>query len=174
MNATGPALTRPRICLIAAVARNGVIGDGDRLVWRLPEDLQHLRRTTMGAPVLMGRRTWDSLPTKFRPLPGRRNLVLTRQPGWSAEGAEVVSTLDEAIAHVQGVPRLFVLGGAQVYALAMARADELLLTEIDRDFAGDTRFPPRPAEFVEVAREAHHAAPPNQFDFSFVSYQRIP
>ena len=161
------------VTLIAAVARNGVIGHGNDLVWRLPEDQKHFRAVTMGAPVIMGRATWDSLPERFRPLPGRRNLVLTRQAGWRADGAEVVATLDEALARTADAPRVFVIGGAQVYALALPRADELLLTEIERDFDGDSRFPDWPrAQFVEVARERHHAAPPNDFGFSFVTYRR--
>jgi dihydrofolate reductase len=161
------------VSLIAAVAANGVIGRGNELAFRFPEDQRYFRTTTQGAPVIMGRATWDSLPARFRPLPGRRNLVLTRQPGWQAEGAEVAATLDEALARVQGVPRAFVIGGAQVYALALPVADELLLTEIERDFDGDTHFPAWPREqFDEVARERHHAAAPNDFDFSFVTYRR--
>jgi dihydrofolate reductase len=161
------------VTLIAAVARNGVIGHGNDLVWRLPEDQRHFRAVTLGAPVIMGRATWDSLPERVRPLPGRRNLVLTRQAGWQAPGAEAVATLDEALARVADVPRAFVIGGAQVYALALPRADELLLTEIERDFDGDCRFPDWPhAQFEEVARERHQATAPNDFDFSFVTYRR--
>jgi dihydrofolate reductase len=161
------------VTLIAAVARNGVIGHGNDLVWRLPEDQKHFRAVTMGAPVIMGRATWDSLPERFRPLPGRRNLVLTRQRGWQAAGAEAVATLDEALARTAQAPRVFVIGGAQVYALALARADELVLTEIERDFDGDSRFPDWPRDqFDEVARERHHALPPNHFAYSFVTYRR--
>lgn len=161
------------VTLIAAVARNGVIGHGKDLVWHLPEDQRHFRAVTMGAPVIMGRATWDSLPERFRPLPGRRNLVLTRQPGWQAPGAEVVATLDEALTRTADAPRVFVIGGAQVYALALPRADELLLTEIERDFGGDTRFPDWPRDqFDEVTRERHQAQPPNEFAYSFVSYRR--
>lgn len=161
------------VTLIAAVARNGVIGHGNDLVWRLPEDQKHFRAVTMGAPVIMGRATWDSLPARFRPLPGRRNLVLTRQAGWHGDGAEVVATLDEALARTADAPRVFVIGGAQVYALALPRADELLLTEIERDFDGDCRFPDWPRDqFDEVARDRHRAAPPNDFAYSFVTYRR--
>lgn len=161
------------VSLIAIVAANGVIGRGNDLVWRLPEDQRYFRTVTQGAPVIMGRSTWDSLPVRFRPLPGRRNIVLTRQPGWQAEGAEVVGTLDDALARVQGAPKAFIIGGAQVYALALPRVDELLLTEIERDADGDTHFPAWPREqFDEVTRERHHAAPPNDFDFSFVTYRR--
>jgi dihydrofolate reductase len=166
-------VSRPLVSLVAAVAANGVIGRDGQLPWRLPEDLKFFRSTTMGAPVLMGRHTWDALPPRFRPLPGRRNLVLTRQSGWQAEGAEVVRDLADALARTQGAGRLFVIGGAQVYAHTLPRADELVLTEIDRAFDGDTHFPPWPrAAFAEVARERHHAAPPNDFDFDFVTYRR--
>lgn len=162
-----------KLALIAAVARNGVIGRGNALLWRLPEDLRHFRRTTLGCPVIMGRRTWDSLPPAFRPLPGRRNLVVTRDAGWRAEGAEAAPSLDAALARVADAPRAFVTGGAELYALALPHADELLLTEIERDFDGDVRFPDWDrAAFVETARERHHAGPPNDFDYAFVTYAR--
>jgi dihydrofolate reductase len=165
------------LSLSAAVARNGTIGHAGDLLWRLPEDLQYFRRTTMGHPVVMGRRTWDSIPPRFRPLPGRTNLVVTRQAGWQAEGALVAHSLDEALERARSAPggeRVFVVGGGELYALALPRADELLLTEIDRDFAGDARFPEWPrADFEELAREAHRAAPPNDFDFAFVAYRRV-
>lgn len=131
----------PRIVLIAAVAANGVIGRDNELPWRLPEDLQFFRRTTIGHPVLMGRRNWDSLPPKFRPLPGRRNLVLTRNEAWHADGAERCASLDDALRAVQGTDTLYVIGGAEVYRLALPRADALILTELDRAIAGDVRFP---------------------------------
>ncbi len=164
---------RPKLVLIAAVARNGAIGDGERMPWHLPEDLKFFRDQTQGSPVLMGRKTWDSLPPRFRPLPGRRNLVLTRQAGWRAEGAEVVASIEEALKTPSPTGKLFVIGGAQVYAAALPLADELMLTEIEQDFAASVHFPPWPREaFVEVRRERHHAAPPNDFDFSFVTYRR--
>ena len=161
------------LSLIAAVARNGVIGRGNDLAWRLPEDQQHFRRVTMGAPVIMGRSTWDSLPARFRPLPGRRNIVLTRRPGWHADGAEVAHDLNQALALVADAERAFVIGGAEVYAQALPRADELVLTEIERDFDGDVRFPDWPRDaFVETGRQRHQAAAPNDFAFSFVTYRR--
>ena len=132
---------RPRVVLIAAVARNGAIGKGNALVWRNAEDLAHLRRATLGAPVLMGRRTWDSLPERFRPLPGRRNLVLTRQAGWQSPGAEAVASFAAALALAAAEARLSVIGGAEVYRLALPCADELLLTELDAELDGDTFFP---------------------------------
>jgi dihydrofolate reductase len=163
-----------RLALIAAVARNGVIGHDNRLLWRLPEDLRYLRRVTLGHAVIMGRRTWDSLPERFRPLPGRRNIVVTRQPAWAAPGAEVCHSPAAALALVADNPQAFVIGGADLYAATLPLADELLLTEIEHDFSGDTRFPPfDPKLFAEVARERHHAAPPNDFDYSFVTYHKI-
>jgi len=160
------------LSLIAAVARNGTIGHAGDLLWRLPEDMQFFRRTTMGHAVVMGRRTWDSIPPKFRPLPGRTNVVLTRQAGWQAEGALVARSIDEALALAASDPT-YVIGGAELYASTLPLADELLLTEIERDFEGDARFPAWPrADFIEVAREAHRAAPPNDFDFAFVTYRR--
>jgi len=161
------------IVLIAAVARNGVIGDRNQLLWRLPEDQQFFRRTTMGHPVIMGRRTWDSLPARFRPLPGRRNIVVTRDAQWAADGAEAASSPAAALARVQDDERAFVIGGGGLYAAALPWADELLLTEIERDFDGEIRFPAVDHElFSEVSRERHQAAPPNDFDFSFVTYRR--
>lgn len=165
-------MAAPRITVVAAVARNGVIGKDNRLVWHLPEDMKHFRQLTMGAPVIMGRKTWDSLPERFRPLPGRRNIVLSRQPGWQAAGAELAPSLDAALASAAGAPQVFVIGGGQAYVEAMAIADQLVITEIDQDFEGDTHFPPRPAAFAEASRETHLAAAPNNFEFSFVTYQR--
>lgn len=167
-------MTRPVVALIAAVARNGVIGDGSGLLWHIPEDMQFFRRTTAGSPVIMGRKTWDSLPPRFRPLPGRRNIVVTRQPAWQAPGAEHAPSIEAAVARTADCGRVFVIGGAEVYAAALPLADELLLTRIDRDFAGDTRFPSIPGSFVEVGRETVHAAPPNGFDIAFVTLRRTP
>jgi len=169
-----------KVALIAAVARNGVIGHADDLVWKLPEDMAYFRRTTMGNPVIMGRKTWESIPPRFRPLAGRTNIVVTRQPDWRADGAIVAHGFEQALelalesasANPHGL-RAFVIGGAELYALALAHADELLLTEIDRDFDGQARFPAwEHHHFVETARERHHAAPPNDFDFAFVTYRR--
>lgn len=162
-----------KLTLVAAVARNGVIGRDNAMPWRLPEDLKHFRSVTMGAPVLMGRRTWDSLPTALKPLPGRRNLVITHNSHWAAEGAEAAPSLEEALRYLADVPVVYVVGGAQVYTQALKHADELILTEIDCDYEGDTYFPTFDRNrFKEVARETHRAAPPNDFSFSFVTYQR--
>jgi dihydrofolate reductase len=161
------------LSLIAAVARNGAIGQGNDLLWQNPLDQKHFRQTTMGCPVIMGRRTWDSLPARFRPLPGRRNIVVTRNPDWRDEGAEVAHSLDEALALLSGVPKAFVIGGGELYAQAVARVDEMVLTEIDADFEADTFFPDWDrAAFTETSRDAHLAAAPGDIGFAFVTYKR--
>lgn len=161
------------LTIIAAVARNGCIGRGNGLPFRLPEDQQHFRRITIGCPVIMGRKTWDSLPARFRPLPGRRNIVVTRNPGWSAAGADAAHSLQAALALVGDEPKAFVIGGAELYGQALPLADELVLTEIDRDFDGDAFFPAwDAAHFEPVSREAHRAAPPNDFGYAFATYRR--
>ena len=163
-------MNRPTLSLIAAVARNGAIGKGNALLWHEPEDQKHFRRVTLGCPVIMGRKTWDSLPARFRPLPGRRNLVITRDPGWRADGAEAVASLDAALALLSGAPKAFVIGGAEIYALALPRADELILTEIDADLAGDTFFPSWDRQrFAVAAREPHIGA--HGVGYSFVTYK---
>ena len=163
------------LCLIAAVARNGVIGHNNQMLWRLPEDQRFLREQTRGCPVIMGRKTWDSLPDRFRPLPDRHNIVVTRHADWSAAGATVVHGLAEAIAAAGSAPRTWVLGGADLYAAALPLADRLVLTEIDADYVGETRFPPwSRQEFKQSSRQCQHAAAPNDFDFCFVTYQRQP
>ena len=153
-----------KIALIAAVARNGVIGHGNDLLWKLPEDMAFFKRTTLGNPVIMGRKTWDSLPARFRPLPGRRNVVVTRNTAWQAEGADAVRSLDAALALLAGTPKAFVIGGAELYALALPRAAELVLTEIDAELDGDIFFPRWDrARFIETARD-------DRPGFSFVTY----
>jgi dihydrofolate reductase len=155
-----------RLILVAAVARNGVIGKNGGIPWQLPADLQHFKRLTLGHPILMGRRTWESLG---RPLPGRRNIVITRQQNWRAEGAEHAESLPAALQRVAGDELAFVIGGAQLYAQALPLADGLELTEIDHDFDGDTRFPDWDrSRFVEIARQTHTA--PQGWDYHFVSY----
>jgi dihydrofolate reductase len=159
------------LVLIAAVARNGVIGSGNDLPWRLPEDLRFVRDTTMGHPVIMGRRTWESLPERVRPLPGRRNIVLSRDAGFAAPGAEVAVSLDEALARIGSAERAFVLGGTQPFTQALPRADVLLLTELDRDFEGDAHFPPWPRDaFAETARTQHDSG--QGFGYQRVTYRR--
>jgi dihydrofolate reductase len=161
----------PTLVLIAAVARQGAIGRANQLLWTDPADLRHFRQVTLGCPVIMGRRTWESLPARLRPLPGRRNLVVTRQPGYAAAGAETAGGLDEALARLAGAARVFVIGGGELYAQALPRADELVLTEIDADLDGDTFFPAWDRRaFVESSREPHRAA--DGTAFAFVHYRR--
>lgn len=159
------------LTLVVAKARNGTIGRGNTLPWRLPEDLAHFKRTTMGAPVIMGRKTWDSIG---RPLPGRRNIVVSRNPDLRIEGAEVATSLEDAQRLCVGVDQIFLIGGAQLYAEAMPSADRLVVTEIDADVEGDAFFPPIDrAQWLETARETHHSAA-NGFDYAFVTYDRPP
>jgi dihydrofolate reductase len=160
-----------RVALVAAVARNGVIGRDNTVPWRIPEDMEHFRAVTMGHPVVMGRRTWGSLPDRFRPLPGRRNVVVTRNPDWSAEGAERAGSIDEALRLLKDEPRVSVIGGGEVYAAALPLADELLLTEIDSEVEGDTYFPRFDrSEVAEESRESHVSS--NGLPFAFVTYIR--
>ncbi|MFC7459463.1 dihydrofolate reductase [Hydrogenophaga defluvii] len=142
-----------RLNLIYARAANGVIGKNNQLPWHLPEDLAHFKRHTSGCPVLMGRKTWDSLPPRFRPLPGRRNLVLTRQSDWQAEGAERCDSLDQALTRCADAPEVWVIGGAQLYALALPHAQRVVVTEIAQDFEGDALAPTLGPEWMETARE---------------------
>ena len=158
----------PRIYLVAAVAANGIIGANGRLPWRLPEDLKHFKRLTLGHAVIMGRRTWESLPG---PLPGRENIVVTGTPGYEAIGAAVASSLGAAIALCAGEKFAFVIGGTRLFAEAMPIANGLVMTEIHRGYEGDTWFPPWDrAQWRETQREAHTAADGTKFDF--VLYER--
>ena len=160
-----------RISIVAAIARGGVIGRDNAIPWRVPEDARHFRALTMGHPVVMGRRTWDSLPSPYRPLPGRRNVVLSRDPDWRAVGAERAGSLDDALRLLEGAPRVFVIGGADVYAAALPIAHDLLLTEIDADVDGDTVFPPfDAAAFEETSREL--LVSEAGVSLSFVTYTR--
>ena len=178
-----------RLALIAAVARNGVIGHTNGLVWHEAADQRWFRQQTTGCPVIMGRKTWDSLPARFRPLPGRANIVVTRQPNWQAEGAGVAHDLNAALAAARTAAgrgatgasaaepsapsRIFVIGGGQLFAEALPLADELVLTEIDADLVGDIRFPAWDrAAFTETGREPHTSAGSPPCDFAFVTYQR--
>ncbi|WP_432509434.1 dihydrofolate reductase [Kineococcus auxinigenes] len=141
------------IGMVWAQSPDGVIGDGGRLPWRVPEDLAHFKRLTAGAAVLMGRATWDSLPPRFRPLPGRRNVVLTRDRSWSAEGAEAAHDLDTALDDALDAGDVWVVGGGQVYRAALARADVLVVTDVDVRVAGDTTAPEVGDGWVLTAQE---------------------
>ena len=162
-------MTRPTVSLIAAVARNGAIGKDNALLLRLPEDLAHFKRTTRGAPIVMGRRTWESIG---RALPGRRNIVVTRNPAFVAPGAECAPSLDAALERLDGTPKVWVIGGAALYAAALPLADELVLTEIDADLEGHVHFPAWDrAAFRETSRASHRG--PDALGYSFVRYQRV-
>ena len=158
------------IILIAAVAKNGVIGRNNALPWHLPEDMKHFKALTTGHPVIMGRKTWESLPPKFRPLPQRSNIVVTRNAGYVAEGARVVTSMDAAREFGAGEPA-YVIGGAELYALALPLAQRLELTEIDADFSGDAFFPAfNRAEWHETQRAAGVSA--DGLRYRFTTYER--
>jgi dihydrofolate reductase len=145
--------------LIYARAANGVIGLEGRLPWHLPEDLAHFKALTMGMPVIMGRKTWYSLPERFRPLPGRLNLVITRQADWRAPGAQACASLRDAVAHCPpGTADAWIIGGAEIFTLAAPHARSAAITEIGRDFAGDALAPALGPAWHEVARECHQSA----------------
>jgi dihydrofolate reductase len=160
-----------KIALVAAVARGGVIGREGGLPWRLPEDIAHSRSATIGSPVVMGRRTWESLPAGFRPLPQRRNIVVTRNASWHEEGAERAASLEQALELLAGEQRVSVVGGGELFSAALPLADELLLTEIDLEVEGDTFFPEFDrAAFTETSREQHVSI--NGTRYAFVTYYR--
>ena len=156
----------PEIVIIAAVAKNRVIGKDNRLLWHLPEDMAHFRALTAGHTVIMGRKTWESLPERFRPLPGRRNIVITRQPAYAAPGAELAGSLEKALELASTAAVAFVIGGEQIYRQAMAVADRLEITEVGLEPEGDAWFPEVAAvDWEEVARTAGTG-------FAFVTFVR--
>jgi len=160
------------VSLVAAVAKGGVIGREGTVPWHLPEDMAFFRELTTGHPVVMGRRTWDSLPDRFRPLPGRRNIVVTRNTSWETDGAERAGSVEEALRLAgDDEPVVYVIGGAEIYRAALPHADELVLTEVDLDVTGDAFFPEWPREeFVEVAREPRVAVDGTRL--AFVTHRR--
>lgn len=152
-----------KVYLVAAVAANGVIGRHGKLPWHLPEDLRYFKRLTLGHPVIMGRRTWESVG---RPLPDRENIVVTRTAGYEAPGAAVASSLEAALAFCAGEPLVFVIGGERLFAEALPLAAGLVLTEIHRDYDGDTWFPAYDRNrWRETQREPHTASDGTKFDF---------
>ena len=159
-----------KLHLIYARARNGTIGKDGQMPWHLPEDLAHFKRVTLGQPVIMGRKTWDSLPPKFRPLPGRLNIVITRQSDWQAEGALRASSIEDAMRLCGDVTDAWIMGGAEIYRQAEPLASTAVVTEIDRDYEGDVFAPTLSPAWHEVQRESHVAA--NGLAFSFVTYQQ--
>ena len=159
------------IHLIYARAANGVIGLNNTMPWHLPEDLAHFKQLTSGSPVIMGRKTWDSLPERFRPLPGRTNIVVTRNPDWQADGVLCAGSLEKAL-HIgaQHGDNVWVMGGAQIYAQALPLADTVEVTIINKDFAGDAYAPVLGPEWNEIAREDYVSV--KGLPFSFVRYER--
>lgn len=157
-----------RVVLVAAVAANGIIGASGRLPWHIPEELKHFKKLTLGHPVIMGRRTWESLKG---PLPQRENIVVTRTPGYEAPGAAVAASLEAALALCAGEPVAFVIGGTQLFKESLPIAAGMVLTEIRRDYEGDTWFPAWDrSQWKETQREAHTAGDGTRFDF--VRYER--
>lgn len=172
-----PLASSPSIRLIYAQAANGVIGHNNRLPWHLPEDMAHFKACTAGCCVIMGRKTWDSLPEAFRPLPGRTNMVVTRQPDWQAPGAHPAASVQEAIdqaialtAHQPPPRAIWVIGGAQIYAAALALADWVEVTHIDQTFIGDAFAPVLGPEWDVAAKTEHISS--KGLPFAFVSYRR--
>jgi dihydrofolate reductase len=176
MSVGGPDVAGPRIGLIWAEAHGGVIGAAGGMPWHVPEDLAHFKRTTEGEPVVMGRRTWDSLPPRFRPLPGRANIVVTRQSDWSGDGAVRAGSVDEALALAasDADELVWVIGGAELFARTIAAADLLVITELDLAVDGDTHAPSRTPDWRVVV-----ADPPTGWHTSssgiryrFLTYER--
>jgi dihydrofolate reductase len=168
---------KPRIVLVAAVAENGVIGRDGGMPWRLPGDLKHFKRTTLGKPVVMGRRTFDSIGRK--PLPGRPNIVLTRDKSFRADGVAVAATLDDALqiaereAETSNAEEIAIIGGSTLYEETLPRANRLYLTEVHTSLDGDVRFPEIDrAAWREVSRDGPRREPGEPFDYSFVTLDR--
>jgi dihydrofolate reductase len=161
-----------RINLIFARGGNGVIGKDNALPWHLPEDMAHFKKQTAGAPVIMGRKTWDSLPPRFRPLPGRTNIVLTRQENWHAEGATKAASVSDAIGKCEALnaPEAWVIGGEQIFWESMSRATRAIVTEIHESFDGDAFAPQFDERWRETTRESHVSV--NGLSFSFVTLER--
>ncbi len=156
--------------LIYARSRNHVIGKNGDLPWHLPEDLAHFKRTTLGQAVVMGRITWESIPEKFRPLPGRKNVVVSRQADYPATGASVVPSLQAALAMFPPDEVVWLIGGAQLYAQALPLASQLVVTEIDADFEGDAFAPILGSEWHEAERSQHISA--QGLAYSLVTLER--
>lgn len=162
--------TRPNLSIIAAMAENRVIGRDNALPWRLPADLAHFKRLTMGKPIVMGRRTWASLPGL---LPHRTHIVITRDMTYSASGAEVAHSLDEALAIAGDVDEVMIIGGADLYRQTLPIAARLYLTLVHQCFEGDAYFPAfDPGPWIEVSREAHPPDEKNAVSYTFITYER--
>lgn len=163
-------MTSPSISLVVAMARNRVIGRNNALPWRLSEDLRRFKATTLGKPILMGRKTFESIG---KPLPGRRNIVLTRDPAWRAEGVDVVRSVEEALRKAGDAPELAVIGGAEVYRLVLPLAQRIYLTRVEADVSGDTSFPEIDfAQWREQQTGTQPADERNQYPATFLTLDR--
>lgn len=160
-----------KICMIAAMANNRIIGLNNAMPWHMPADLQHFKRVTMGYPVIMGRKTFESIG---RPLPGRRNIVISRDRQFTAEGTEIAISPEQAVAMVAEHAKVFVIGGGAIYQHFLPVASELYLTFIHADIDGDTQFPDYElvGPWLEVAREQHLADDRNSYNYQFVTLKK--
>ena len=159
------------INMIFAQSANGVIGINNAMPWHLPEDLAHFKKLTLGSPVIMGRKTWDSLPAKFRPLPGRTNVVITRQPGWQADGALTAGNLQSALALCESASDAWIIGGAQIYAQAEPLAQRIEVTLINKTFTGDAFAPALGPQWHQAQKQDHLSS--TGLNFSFITYTRL-
>ena len=158
------------ISIIVAVSTNNVIGRQGELPWRLSDDLKHFKAVTMGKPIIMGRKTWESIG---RPLPGRQNIVITRQPGFQAEGCDVAMSIEEGIVAAGDVEEVMVIGGSQVYDLALPVAERLYLTRVHAEIEGDAFFPEiDETEWQLISDESHDPDENNEYPYSFRTYER--
>ena len=164
------SMNTPRLTLVAAIAANGAIGGNNELLWHLPDDMKRFKALTQGHPIIMGRKTWESLPEKFRPLPNRRNLVISRNAAYVAAGAEVFTSVAAARIACAGSTQVFVIGGGEIYAQSLPEADCLELTELHQAFEGDAFFPALDEEDWQVIHRDCHSH--NGIDFDFVTYER--
>ena len=161
-------MAQPLIKFVVAYSTNRAIGLNNQLPWRLPSDLAHFKRSTMGQPIIMGRNTWESLG---RPLPGRANLVVSRNTAYKAPGAQVFRSVEDALEACGDVPSVCIIGGAQIFQQAMPLADEIIATEVHADVPGDVFFPPlHPEEWEEIVRDPQPEE--NGYNFDFVLYKR--
>ncbi|MEQ9466433.1 MAG: dihydrofolate reductase [Ekhidna sp.] len=163
------------ISMIAAMGRNRVIGKDNDIPWHLPDDFKYFKQTTKGHHVIMGRKNWESLPASFQPLPGRPNIIITRQSDYQANGGRVVASLDEAleIARSTSEPEAFIIGGGEIYRMGLGYADRIYLTEINHDFEGQVTFPEfDQSVWKEVSREHHPADERHKYSFDFVVYSK--
>ena len=159
-----------KINMIFARSANGVIGKNNAMPWHLPEDLAHFKKLTLGCPVIMGRKTWDSLPPRFRPLPGRTNVVITRQPDWQVEGAQAAGSLQDGLALCEAASEVWIIGGAQIYAQAEPLASRVEVTHIYKDFDGDAFAPTLGDQWVQSRREDHTSS--TGLTFSFITFTK--